>query len=381
VRDRSERRTDHLSTTVPHWRGRHADEGIVRRLFLALAAVIIATATAWSWLSVTDETAQPWRPGASFVALFEPPRTDIERHLRMGDGQAYAALATDPLLRDVSPFRDGPREAAYRWQRPIFGWLGALTSRADVGDVAGALLGLTIASAALCVLATADLLRAVDRPASMALVVLATPGAYGLARLTGPELLATALGVGAVAWWLRDGHARIWRVAALLSVAALTKETLLLVPVVLGLHALVVDRVPVRRLLPLALPAGVFLAWAAFLRFRIGHFPWEASQGRLTAPFVGIVRASADWSGTSAAILAFLAVATIYALRWSRTHVVTWMVVAHGVMATMLGELVWRGWEDIGRITLPAFAFGIVAIAAALSASQATTRTLAPVTP
>jgi hypothetical protein len=355
-------------------------EGTMRVGWRAVTAmmfvgVIGAAIVAASWLATQPNFVD--RPDG-FVDVLYPPRSDIERQMRMGDGQAYAALASDPTISHPELFREGDAEAAYRWQRPVHGYLTWAASFGQWTWIGPASLAVTVASAAAAVTATGSLARRCGVNQWVGLAVLASPGAMILLRWTGPELLATALGVAATVLWLRDGPEpsmrTTWAVAGIAASAVLTKETLILVPFVLGLHALVVERIPVRRLLPLIAAPAAFLGWAAVLRVRIGHWPWDASQGRLSAPLVGIAEAASRWQPASIAVLACVAVSTTYALRWSRRHIVTWLVVAHAMLASVLGHRVWTGWEDVGRILLPGHAFGVVAVAGALAASGVTAR-------
>src|SRR3954447_7046441 len=50
----------------------------------------------------------------AFVTLWDPPQTKAEIMLDVGDGQAWAALGTDPTYAHPEHFYDGKAEFVYR---------------------------------------------------------------------------------------------------------------------------------------------------------------------------------------------------------------------------------------------------------------------------
>src|SRR6185295_4483929 len=107
-----------------------------------------------------------------------------------GDGQAFAALAQDPLLERPGVIK-AEGEYSYRAQRPLWGYLAWMASLGHADLTGWALAALTILSCGLACGAAASLLA--ERGASpwWALLVI-IPAQETLSTLT-PELLAFAL--------------------------------------------------------------------------------------------------------------------------------------------------------------------------------------------
>ena len=170
-----------------------------RALAVALAGVVIAAAIV---LNLVDAA----RPDAGrgrepYVTLYAHDRNHVEALLVSGDGQAFAALAQDPLLQRPSVIAaDG--EYAYRAQRPLWGYLAWAASGGQADLVGWALVVLAIlACGAACGVGARLLL---ERGASpwWALGIIAA-GYESLATLT-PELFALALFGGGLLLWARD---------------------------------------------------------------------------------------------------------------------------------------------------------------------------------
>ncbi len=222
-----------------------------------------------------------------YVTLYAHDRNHVEALLVSGDGQAFAALAQDPLLRRPSVIAaDG--EYAYRAQRPLWGYLAWAGSGGQADLVGWALVVLAIlACGAACGVGALLLL---DRGASpwWALGVIAA-GYESLATLT-PELFALALFGAGVLLWTRDHHA--WAIATM-TAAVLTRETMIIGVAAFALWQLAhVDGSFVtrfRRVLPFAIPPAALAAWDVLLRARLGAWPTGSSETRLTLPGVGLL--------------------------------------------------------------------------------------------
>ena len=72
-------------------------------------------------LTESPTGARPWELLSS---MYSPPRDRVQAAFDLGDGQLYAGMATDPLVRHPDMVRGEPSEQAYRYQRPAYGWLG-----------------------------------------------------------------------------------------------------------------------------------------------------------------------------------------------------------------------------------------------------------------
>lgn len=294
-----------------------------------------------------------------YVSLYDPPTNAFEVALNQGDGQAFAALATDPSLQRPELFRPGPGEAAYRAQRPLLGWLAWGTSLGRPGAVPAALFGWAIVGYAALGAAAAWLLQRAGAPPRLALLVLLCPGALITLDWTGPEALGVALAMAGVGWW---GSERRSLAIVALVLAGLTRETMLLVPMVLLAHELWTTR-PHPRLAALAIPPVTYGMWLLVAHARYGAWPGAAGAGRLGMPLAGVADATASWSAPDAVVAATMALLAVLALCLRPRDGVAWIAVAYLASSTVFGSDVWARFEDFSRVLLPMLAFSIVAVA------------------
>jgi hypothetical protein len=318
---------------------------------------------AFVWFNVQAQAVprtSPDRADVPYVRLYDQPRDALEVVLNQGDGQAFAALAQDPLLARPEVFRGGSAEAAYRAQRPLLGWLAWAGAAGDAERVPEALLAWTVIGyAALGAAATAFALWT-ERSPVLAFAVLVMPGALVALDWTGPEVLGTAAAITALGLWRRERPPLV-AVAALLVVAALCRETLLLVPAVLLLVELTDGRAR-RRIVALLAAPVVYGMWIGVVRIRLAAWPTDADHGRLSWPFGGIVEASSGWRSidVACAVLGLVLAACALARRRSRTE--SYLVLAHLLLAACMGALVWVRFEDFARVLLPLYAVSILAL-------------------
>ena len=308
-----------------------------------------------------------------YVSLYDRPLSRVDAVLAEGDGQSFAAIAQDPLLRRPDVMASG--EFSYRAQRPVWGYLDWIAAFGQPGLTGWALAVLTILSCAAASVVLGLLL--IERGAhpwwSVGLPVLALES---LREFT-PELLALALfGVGLLLWQ-RDRRA--WSIVVF-SVAVLTRETLLVGVVMLGVWEVLQSRRrydhTVRSAAPLLVPVGAYALWILALKIRVGSFPFDRSQGRLGLPGVGFVQ-SLERSAAPADLLTWVAAAALLcaaALAVAHQDVLAWITAGYLVFASTLGESVWLTNSGYTRTLLPLYAFGAVALIGGLR----TRRTIDP---
>ena len=144
--------------------------------------------------------------------------------MAVGDGQAYGALAQDPTLARPEVFSGGANTAAYRYQRPVLGYLAwaASLGRPEWEPNAQGLL--VVLGAAAAAAACAELLRRRGHNPLLALVVLLAPGMLSaLQTLTAEPIALAFLTLGLLLWW--DDPRRATLAAVCFSLAALTRES------------------------------------------------------------------------------------------------------------------------------------------------------------
>lgn len=300
--------------------------------------------------------------GDPYVVDF-PTSGPLNVMLAQGDGQAFAALATDPSLARPEMFAGQTAdsavgvEAAYRAQRPLLGYLAWLGSFGQPGLVNYALLALSILGSAAMAATVAHYLyiRGAKVPA-LGMVTLVLPGAVLAASWMGPEALGVALAIGG----LIVVPTRI-RVAVLLFIAAaFVRETMLIVPGALGAWFLLSQK-DVRRTAAMTVPFVAFASWLVVVHARYGAWPWQANQGRTSLPFLGFVDAIGKVSGATLVLGALNLLLVPILIRYRRDPL-AWIIAAFIAAGSLLG---WEVWDraNINRILLPAQVLAIVVLA------------------
>lgn len=333
----------------------------MKRLIVVALVGVIATAVWVGFLWYGADQQAPVVRGA-FVTDYDGRELHdgLEILIVQSDGQAFATLARDPLLKRPQSFTE-PGEAAYRAQRPLLSYLAWAGSLGQPGWVPPALAVIAVLGTGLAVAGAGALIENRGRSPWFGLVVLLLPGTPAALQHFGPEPLVLGLLLFALTLWERDHH----ELAAVLFVlAALGRETALLVPLVLGLHALCQRRWHDTRLLGLApLALG---AWWVILQLRVGSWPTEGGEGRLGMPLDGLFEAAdGRWEQSTQTELLFLALGILIVLATTivaRRSALTAIVLLHAGFATMMGERVWGRLEFYGRVLLPMYAIGVIAV-------------------
>ena len=297
--------------------------------------------------------------GVPYVRLYDHPDNRLEVIVNQGDGQAFAALAQDPLLRRPNVFRAGPAEAAYRAQRPLLGWITWALSGGQAAVVPLVLVLLSLVGFALLGAVTASLLEDRGAPGELGLLVLLTPGALVTLDWTGPECIATAAAMIGLGLW--GCHRHRWAVSALVA-AVLFRESLLVVPVAIAAHALIVDRRPWRVLSPLTVPFLAYVGWLAAVWLRLDALPSDAGRGRLAAPFAGMVDAASGWGAADIVCATLILGVGIAAAVVGRRDPAGWVAGGFVLAALFFGADVWARLEDFSRVLLPVVSFSAVVL-------------------
>ena len=295
--------------------------------------------------------------GHPYVIDLPDPDSRLARFLASGDGQFYVALALDPSLHRPQVF-SSRGEAAYRAQRPLLPFLVRAVSLGRPGAIGPALVVLSVLAAGFGAGACALLAERRFGSPLAGIAVLLTPGAIAVLGGLGSELLALGLVALALIKW-QDG--RVWPASALFVLAAFARETTLVVPATLGVVELMRAQ-RLHRLAAVSVPVVLWGSWIAWVRLRVGVLP--SSQGRLAAPFTGLVRAFPHWENTRANLFALaIGVAIIVGLALRRrSDLLAVVALANIALAVVAGPDVWHAWENFTRPLLPLYALGIVAL-------------------
>lgn len=338
--------------------------GFLRRpVGLALVAGVLAAGMVWLRLGALEGVTTH---GRTYVRTFAFNSRPVEAALATGDGQAFAAIAMDPTLSRPEVFVDGAPEMAYRAQRPLAAYAAWLLSAGRPGLVAPALAGLFVLGQALAVGTAAALLRRRRGRPEIALLVVVLPPSIAALEWFGPEPLGLGLVLGGIVLWDRRTWRAAWAAAALLTLAALTRETNLVVPIGLGAVALARRDRPMPMTMTLATPALAWLGWGAVARARLGSWPWAAGACRVSeTPLGGLLDGARHWPSSAAVEVSLVAVVALVALACLVLRPgddLTLVAAGFAVLAAFMGDCVWRRWEDFSRPLLPLMALGLVVL-------------------
>jgi hypothetical protein len=205
------------------------------------------------------------------------------------DGQFNYFIARDPS--SAAQYIDVP---AYRFQRillPGLGWALSFGVDALIPWIF-LIVGVISLGAGTAILENLLVERGVSRWYALAYGL--TIGTFGSVRLSLPEPLAYALALGGIWLFLRE---RWWWSAALFALAALARETTLLVPFACGVYLL--QQGKLRTAAPFGLIVlAPFLVWQVILYAHLVSFGIGSGGAMATGfeiiPFAGVARILTD---------------------------------------------------------------------------------------
>jgi hypothetical protein len=317
---------------------------------LGVALLVTVAAATVLGLEVRQISAQgPPDQGPRVSNVFVPTHGSAEVLVGQMDGQAFAQIAADPLMRHPVADYYGDRDAAaYRAARPLLGWAGWAAAAGGKGEtIAWAMLAVTAVSIGALAFVVSLMVVAGGGPAAAGLLVLALPGVLADLRYPGlSEPLAFSLALGGLLCWRRDRRAVA---VLLLCLAALARETTILFAAALALD-LLWRRRPIREALPLALPVVTYGAWCLVVLARVGQLPSGSTQ--LGLPLVGLLHAVPRWGPAEwLSALALLVGAVVIARRGRADD--RWLLGVHLGFASLMTPIVWTWWWAFSRLTLP----------------------------
>jgi hypothetical protein len=290
------------------------------------------------------------------------------------DGQFYAQLAVDPLLRDrrIDAALDNP---PYRARRILFSWTAYLMG---LGRPAWILKAYALQNILAWLLLAWVLLRWFP-PSTPRNVVpwigclfgVGLIGSVRFALVDGPGLLLLALGVAAVE------RGRLWLASGLMSLVGLGRESNL------AAAGFLIDRVPAGRrdallmagrLALAVLPLAAWLMYVTWLYSPMGvagernfGFPLAGYAGGWSAT-LGQLRSAGWWGSWARFNLAALVTVTVQCvfllsrLEWTSAW---WRAgVAYCILVPFLGAAVWEGHPGaVMRVVLPmSVAFNVLVV-------------------
>jgi hypothetical protein len=204
------------------------------------------------------------------------------------DGQTFWLMARDPLLAHPAVVASREDRPAYREQRVLYPLLAAPLRLLGEQPLVWALLLVNLAAVAFGAYWAAQLAEALGAHPWLPLAFLLNPVVVVSLLYDTADALAVALVLCGLTYWYRDRRSDVWWAAVAFVFAALAKEIMFLVPIVLAIAALA--RRQRRDAAIVISPAlAALVGWGLYERARLG---WPATRiVELTWPFNGFHQA------------------------------------------------------------------------------------------
>jgi hypothetical protein len=269
------------------------------------------------------------------------------------DGRFFFVQANDPWILD-------PEENAYILDRPLYrsqrmfypavaGGFGLFEPEAIVwGMLITNLVAMGLGAWAVAWIATT-----MGGTAWWGLAFLFNLGFISELDVGGAGIVSGAAAFSAVALLMTG---RRWAGVALLTLAALSREVMLVVAA--GVALFTWRRGDKRdAVVAVLVPLGAVALWAVYLRMRIGIEPGLAEVEEVGIPFVGLVQAFEAWLGDPLDLVVGVAVVFMLVLyvRRARLHndMISWGFLGFVPLTVLLTEQVWHSYFDITRAVAP----------------------------
>lgn len=287
------------------------------------------------------------------------------------DGRFFFIQASDPWFLDPAEHAASLDRPVYRAQRM---WYPVVASAGGLLSAEGIALGMTLAQLGafgLGTFATARLARRFGLSQWWGLTFALNPGVRFELEILGAGAIGMALLVAAIDAYLA-GRMR-WAIPLAMG-AVLTREVLW---ASLAGVAVVTFNQRRRDSVALAVAPGIAaVAWAGFVRLRVGSLPTETTVQEIGTPFKGLLDAVTFWNqappdlsdvllGGLSFVLALIVIAT--AAR-SRSPLI-WGALGFAVLAPVLTRQVWINGFDISRALSPMFTFYLLFLGSRLAGS------------
>jgi hypothetical protein len=332
--------------------------GLLRPLVVGVVALVLASLFVLSQFSKFD-----WDP-THFVAFGEEA-TEIRAYAedRLGvvrlrqhlghDGRFFFVQANDPWILN-------PEENAYLLDRPLYrsqrmlyptvaGGFGLLGPE----GIVWAMLLVNLAAMGLGSWAVAWIAATMGGSAWWGLAFILNLGFISELDVGGAGIVAGAAAFGALALLL---NGRTWAGVALLTLAALSREVMLVVAAGTAFHLWRRGEKP-HAIGALAVPFVAVVGWALYLQFRMSLDSGLSDVREIGVPFVGFIQAFDSWIEDPVDLVVGLSVFLVLGLFVRRSilqdNIVGWAFFGFVPLALLLTEQVWHSYFDITRGVAP----------------------------
>jgi hypothetical protein len=281
------------------------------------------------------------------------------------DGKYFFVQANDPWVLEPENNAQLLERPLYRSQRMFYPLLAGGGGVFSPELIVWALLVVNILAMGAGTWVTALIAQSMGVSPVWGLAFALNPGFISELTIDGAGVVAAAAAFGAVASILRR---RLGLAVLLLSLAALTREAMLVVAVGSAWWLWRYGKESRNALMVVATPTVTVALWGLYLRWRIG---WEAGVSEVEEigwPFVGFVQAVDTWIGNPLdLVVGFVILALLigYARRvLVSAELVGWAFLGFVALGALFTEQVWQNYFDITRAVAPAITAFVILIGA-----------------
>ncbi len=337
----------------------------MRALLRRRAFCVAATACLFAALLVVRNLSQvDWDP-TLYTAFGEeaiPTREYAEerlgdlylRPLQGHDGKFFFVQANDPWVLDPAANASALDRPLYRSQRMLYPILAGGAGLFSPGVIVWALIAVNVIAVGAGTWATGAVARTMGMSPWWGLAFALNLGFISEMNISGAGIVAAAAAFGAVALFLRS---RVLLGVIMLCLAALSREAMLIAAAGTAWWLWHFKRDRRVALMAGAVPLGAVVAWAFYLRVRIGMDSGVSQVQEIGLPFVGFFQALGEWMGDPLDLAVGLAVMLLFVLFTRRVvmseHLVGWAFVGFVVLGILFTKQVWLSYFDITRAIAP----------------------------
>ena len=327
-------------------------------IVIGLVTVVLASSVAVRVLSELD-----WDPSV-FVAFGEESLATREyaeerlgpvflRQMQGHDGRFFFIQANDPWVADPETNASVLDRPLYRSQRMLYPVLAGGGGLFGPETIVWSMLVVNLIALGIGTWVTALIAIQMGGSPWWGFSFALNLGFISEIIISGAGVVAAAAAFGAVLMFMRG---RVSLGIALLALAALSREAMLIAAAGSAIWLWMEKR---RRDAAVAavVPGLAVLAWAVYLRTRIGEGSVVAQVQEIGFPFVGFFETLQAWVGRPADFVTGVAMMLLFVLYSRRVlisrHLVGWAFLGFVLLGVVFTQQVWRSLFDISRAVAP----------------------------
>jgi hypothetical protein len=324
--------------------------GLVGLTLASLLAVRVLASVEWDPTIFTafGEEATPTREYAE-ERLGEVFLRPAQGH----DGKFFFVQANDPWVVDPEINAQVLDRPLYRSQRMLYPVLAGGAGAFGPEAVVWAMILVNVVAMGIGTWVTAKIAMEMGGSPWWGLAFALNLGFISEVNIGGAGVVAAAAAFAAVLMFMKD---RIVVGVGMLAIAALAREAMLIAVAGTALW-LWLDKRRKLAVTTALVPGLAVVAWAAYLRMRIGEGTVTAEVQEIGWPFAGFVQAIQSWLDDPIDLAVGIAMIILFLLFTRRVligkHLVGWAFLGFVLLGIAFTEQVWHSYFDITRAVAP----------------------------